>query len=175
MKELDFLIEDKIEEVLGFLTPLQNNDNVEFNPYFSSGPEEDINVFLATEQAVNIYPLIWLAYPYKEQRNSINVTAENLRLIIAIENNNEMLNKLRLEGSYKKALYPLFYNIRDLFEKARNFEVIDKAYTLTKHPNYGMTKSNFHQQQKSQTTTIWDALTVDFGLVVNKFCHGLKK
>lgn len=173
MKDLDFLIEDKLEEIFSFLKPLENIDNNQFNPYFSSGPEEDLNNFIAQEQNVNIYPLIWLIYPYKEIRNSINVQAQKVRLILAIENSNEMLNKLRLEGSYKKALYPLFFNIRDLFYKAQNIEIIEDEYELIKYPNYGLTKQNFYQTQKSETIAVWDALAIDFSLRINKFCHKL--
>lgn len=174
MSKLDFLIEDKLEEIFSFLTPLVNTNGVEFNPYFTSGPEQDINPFLVTEEARTIYPLIWLVYPYVEKRNDVNVASDNLRLILAIENSNEMLNKLRLEGSYKQVLYPLFYNIKELFTKARNIEVIDDSYELTKFPNYGNVKQNFYQQQKSETVEIWDALAIDLGITVNKFCHGLK-
>lgn len=167
-------MEDKLEEVFSFLPPLTSLTGLDFNPYFSHGPEEDLNSFLAQETDNNIYPLIWLLYPYTEKRNNVNVTAPNIRLIFAIENSNDMLNKQRLQGSYKQALYPLFYNTRDLFSKAQNIQIFENSYELTKFPNYGDTKANFYAKQKSKTTTIWDALAVDFGITINKFCHKLE-
>tara|TARA_R110000850_G_scaffold34863_2_gene93571 strand:- start:8968 stop:9501 length:534 start_codon:yes stop_codon:yes gene_type:complete len=170
---LEYLIEDKIEEVLAFLTPLSNENGIQFNPYFTSGPEEDINPFLITETATNIYPLIWFAYPCTEIRTNSIVKADNVRLILAIENSKEVLNKARLQSSYKKILYPLFYDIRRLFIKANNIEVYAQEYSLTKFPNYGQTKQNFYQTQKSESVEIWDVLAVDFGIKVTKFQNGL--
>jgi hypothetical protein len=168
MSKLDFLVEDKLEEIFSFLTPLVSPTGLEFEPYFTSGPEQDINPFLVTETARNIYPLIWLVYPYTEKRNNTNVTIENVRLILAIENSNDMLNKQRLEGSYKKALYPLYYNIKDLFTRANNIEVIDGEYSIVKYPNFG-------DAVKSETVNVWDVLALDFGIKVNKFKHRLKQ
>ena len=173
MRTLDFLIEDKLEEIFSFLPPMSSPNGTNFEPYFSSGPEEDFNAFIVTETAKNFYPLIWLIYPYTEKRDVAYVSAENIRLILAIENSNEMLNKLRLEGSYKKALYPLFYNIRDLLQKANNIEVVRREYSLTKFPNWGETKKNFFVVQKSEAVDIWDVVTIDFSVKINKFCHKL--
>lgn len=164
---LEFLIEDKLSEIFSFLDSFISNNN-EFKPRFETGTEETLNSFLEENKNKQIYPLIWLLYPYKEQRNSTNVKANNIRLIIAIDNNIQQTTKQRLEGSYKKALYPVFFNIKNLFSKAVNIEVIGDVYELTKYPNYG----NFDM---SATTTVWDALAVDLGISLNKFCHGLKK
>jgi len=174
MKQLEFLVEDKIEEILSFIPPLVNEQGNEFKHYFSHGPSQDLNSFIAKETEQNVYPLIWLVYPYTETRNDINVTVSNLRLILAVDNSVDMLNKQRLMGSYSKALYPLFFSIQKILTKANNIEVVDNEYRLTKFPNYGEKKHN-HDTFDALTTTIWDALAVDFSFKLNKFCHKLKK
>jgi len=167
MKDLDFAPETMLETLFSFLDPF-TKDGVIYQPVFSYGSKEDLNDYLKMTKGNVVLPLIWLIYPTKEKRNRNNILLTDLRLMIATQGSESLLNKDRLQVSYVEVLYPIFYGIQKILRVARNTQVIDDEYDLDKYPKFG-------EFGKNETIEIWDVLTVDFSLRINEMSHSLIK
>lgn len=163
------VVEDRLEQIFAFLPKTVNSKNEEFTPVFMYGNQNELNIFLNTKRTTSKYPLIWLIYPFEEHHKRTRVELNDISIVIATETNGVMLNKERMETSYKKILFPLYDNIRDLFSRA-NIMNVDGDFTLFKHPKY----SGDDEAIENMAVDIWDAIKITFSCSITNDCLRLK-
>jgi len=160
------IVEDRFREIFNYLPNMKDDNLNEFPIVFDGGDERELNAFLTTKQGDSRpYPLIWLVYPFKEIHTKKEVKLDSVTFILAVETNSEMLNKQRLDETFKKILFPLLFNIRKAFEKACIININDE-YEIIKHPNY----SSDENGEQLSSIELWDALKVTFDCSINNSC-----
>jgi len=160
--EKTIIVEDRLTEMFSMLPPMNG-----FEVVFGCGDNKELQVFLKEKAAdSDPYPLIWLVYPYVENHLRTKVELNKLTFILAVETNKSMLNKERIDETYKKILFPLLDNIKSLFTRANIMNVKDE-YTIIKFPNYS---GDDNDTLSSYTTANWDALKVTIDCTINNVC-----
>ena len=163
------IIEDKLEAIFAYLPAMTYTiGGTTFNPVFRYGDQKELNVFIKSyeSESQTPYPLIWLLYPSKEMHHKNKVQLEDLTLILIVNTNDKMLNKERLDTTYRKVLLPLYENIFSAFQKAVNVNLLE-TIEVTKFPNYGDTESN---SDSSFTVDLWDALKTVWKIEITRAC-----
>lgn len=157
------VVEDRLAEMFDLLPDIKG-----FKTRFGFGDIKELNAFLRNRDKLptkNIYPLIWLLYPYKEEHNTRSVNISNLELIVAVQTNSSMENSQRIEETYKEVLFPLLDNINSLFLKA-NIVNMGEEYEVTKYPNYSSSDSG----EEHGGTFIWDAMKLTYDMRLTDDC-----
>ena len=163
----DFLVaEDVLEEVFSYLPKMQFNQSGEKYPVqFGYGDHLELNLYLKNREESDVYPLIWLLYPLKEEHLKTRIRLPRASFILSVTTNQTMENQERLKLTYGKILMPLFHNIRLSFRQSNVVSVYnkDEMYDIVKFPNY----SENSLRDKAGVTAIWDALkfTVDLDII----------
>lgn len=161
------IIEDVLEKAFEQL-PRFSNGGEDFYPLFKFGDDKELIAFLKENQGQKSpYPIIWLVYPFEEDHQRTHVNVENMSLVLATETNCEMFNEERFETTYKQILFPLYNNIKKLFQQA-NTIMTDDTYRIMKFPNYSDEGSTDSEEQKM--VDIWDALKITFNAQINNRC-----
>ena len=153
-------VEKVLEAIFAYLPDRSYEDGGDkFPVIFGYGDDIALNVFLKNREITESYPLIWLLMPYEEKHFITKVTLEKVVFIIAVDTNEVMENKQRLDETFGKVLMPLFDDFKYVF-KAANVINTSSEYEVIKYPNYG-------ENDKTLTTAIWDALkvTVSFSVI----------
>ena len=160
------VVEDRLRAVFDTLPPMIV-DLVEYPIVFKYGDEKELMSFLKNTQGNDTpYPLIWLVYPYEEKHNRTHVSITDMSFVLAVETNEEMFNEERFETTYKDVLFPLYDNIRKLFNMA-NIITTNDTYKVIKFPNYSGEDGGSEEQK---TVDIWDALKITFNCTINDWC-----
>jgi hypothetical protein len=159
------VIEDRLEEIFSYLTPITSNDLQAFMPIFKVGDQKELISFFNQSETLTNYPLIWLDMPYIENHYNQKKVEVDVSLILAVETNGSMLNSERMDKTYKPILLPLLDNVIDLFKKA-NTVSFDFNYKITKFPNY----SDTEQGEENKFVDIWDAIKLEITLNFNNKC-----
>jgi len=158
--------EDVCENIFSYLPPMKySKDSVYYPINFGYGDEKALNLFLVSRDESDIYPLVWLLYPYKEKHTNTKLEIDKVDFILAVDTNSSMQNKERMQETFGKILMPLLFNVREAFKKA-NIVNINNEYEVIKYPNY----SESDVAQKSGTVVVWDALKVSFSLIIMDTC-----
>lgn len=163
------VLEDILKEVLSYIPSIKSLDGkMDANITFGFGSDKELELFLSNRKSTNVYPIIWLVYPYSETHNITNLTAENLTLIIAVDSNASMENKDRIELTFKKLLIPIFGYLKEVFKKANVITVLgdEEPFKVTKYPNYSKTDA----KDETKVSYIWDALKVECGIRIVDTC-----
>lgn len=162
------IVEDRLREMFNQLPPHINVDlNASFPIKFKYGDNLELLSFLKQNQgSESPYPLIWLVYPYEEDHQRTHVKIDGMSLILASETNMNMFNEERIETTYKQILFPLYENIKVLFEQS-NIIITDGTFRVSKFPNYS---SEELPGEENQTVDIWDALKITFDCQINDWC-----
>ena len=159
------VVEERLAEIFETLPAYIDDKGNEFKPLFKFGDNKELLAFLKqNEGSKSPYPLIWLVYPYEENHQRTHVQIDNMDLILAVETNSEMFNEERFETTYKDVLFPLYDNIRTLFDQA-NIISTDDTYRVVKYPNYGNLEGT-----ENETVDIWDALKMTFNCQITNWC-----
>lgn len=162
------ILEDRLKEIFDQL-PAIVVDSVSYNPKFSFGDQKELNSFLkAHSKSDSVYPLIWLAYPNRKSKNRNGKEIRSkIKLILAVQNDSSSwLNDQRFKTMYKSILYPLYDSIEKAFNGTKIARITGNDFDFIEHeekPNFGDKDSN----SKHYTTDIWDALTMEFEVIVN--------
>lgn len=163
------IVEDKLEAIFKFLPVMGYKDkSMLFKPIFGYGDQKELNSFLKSKESLphKPYPLIWLLYPYKEVHHKKVVKLDGLKLILAVNTNDKMLNEERIATNYRNILIPLQENIFRVLKRAVNVRLVEKV-EIYKYPNYS---DNNSSGDSSFTTDLWDALSTVWSIEINDSC-----
>lgn len=171
------VIEDRFEEMFDIL-PLMSNANSsttnDFKVSFGVGDDKELMSYLIANKNKNVYPLIWLIQPYIEKHSKSKVELSNIQFILAVETNIQMLNKERLDSTFKNVLIPLYDNVIQLFTKSNIFN-FDEYHDVLKKPNYYNEKlpgvrESLKSTEQNKTITPWDAIRITVSGTLNSNC-----
>ena len=159
------VVEDRLKEIFGFLPQINGYD-----PVFGYGNKVQLSTFIksANDRGSDVYPLIWLLYPNKEdhKKRGREVECEDLTLILAVNTKASLSNKERIENVYKQYLIPLADNVRYVLESA-SIANLNPEFEIIKFPNYSGDLSN---GEENYTVDRWDALKCVFSISINNKC-----
>jgi len=160
------IVEDILQEMFTYLPLSTSTDgSQDFAHKFLAGNEHELNAFLKNSDTSEVYPLIWLTYPYSEEHEKTKVTINNINLVLAVATNSSMMNDQRLLDTYKPILIPLFENIRMIFRRCGIFSLTDDKIKVIKFPNYSS-----ETNRAGITIDRWDALKLTFGCTIINGC-----
>lgn len=160
------ILEDVLEEIFAYLPVMAYKKGSQTFPVvFGYGDETELNIFLKNKESSDVYPLIWLLYPYDEDHSRTSLEVQNVSFILAMDTDSNMENRERIKETFGKVLMPLFFNLRLAFKRA-NIISTNHEYKLVKHPNFSESAS----RKASAGTFIWDALKVTTSFKVIDNC-----
>ena len=163
------VVEDKLEAIFNYLPAVKYNEDSDtsYKPIFRFGDQKELNSFLQLSKEANSrpYPLIWMLYPSEENHFKTHVDLEDLTLILAVNTNISMLNKERLEKTFKKILFPLYDNVHYVLKSAVNTNLTEEV-KITKYPNY----SGDNNREKAMTLDLWDAVKTVWKISIHNNC-----
>ena len=157
------VVEDRLQEIINYFPEVKSlSGESSHEVIFGYGDKKELNSFLKVRELSDVYPLIWLLYPYNEKHTNTKVEVTNAVFILAVSTNASMDNKERIDTNFGKILLPLFFKLRTAFKNA-NIINTNNEYDLVKHPNY----SDTDEGTEHPGTFIWDALRIetDFDLM----------
>ena len=164
------IVEDKIKLALSKLPLFINpKTSTEHKHFFKIGEEDEINAFL--KKTNKEYPLIWLAYPFKEKHSLKKVIVKDLTLILIVEGDVKTFIEDRFDNVFKGILYNVFDNVRYLLDKSQNIKITSE-YNLVKFPNYMKINRNA-SVEGHKAIDVWDAVKVTFDCIINDKCLNL--
>ena len=162
------IIEDRFEEALSYLPEMYglNSSSTEtFKPTFMYGDEQELIMYLKLfSESSEIYPIIWLIQPYKEKHKGKRVYLDNISFVLATSTNRNMLNKDRMESTFKKILIPLYDNMMEIFKYCNTIDLAE-TNNVIKYPGYKNIDGD-----KNRTVAIWDAIKLDLSCSINDNC-----
>lgn len=162
------VLEDKLEEIFFYLPLMKYSElSSEFKPKFGAGDKLELAHFLAdSKTGETVYPLIWLLHPTDEIHSRGHIKVNELVLILAVNTNAAMLNKERIETTFKKILLPLLENVKHAFRFASNLNLKDEV-GVVKYSNYS---DNLSTGDSNFTIDRWDALRTTWTIDINDKC-----
>ena len=142
--------------------PLLNIGGKDYKTVFEFGSHEDLMKFLELKRRTkgNTYPLIWLTTPYKVSRDRAKIGGAPTNLIIANLSNQDMLNKERLETSFKLVLYPILDALLSELKYSKTTSY--NEYETTSHFNY--------QPAEKEGSDIWDVIQLELDVTYKPNC-----
>jgi len=160
-------IEDTLEQLFSYLPRVKGLSGTEtYKPTFMYGDQQQLLDFLRQNSGKDLYPLIWLVYPFEEQHGKSSLTIDDLTLVLAVETNTTMLNDERLAETFGKILMPLFDNIKHTFKTSNVIDVPEDIFKVTKFPKY----SENSDGKENKATYVWDAIRIRSKIVVSSNC-----
>lgn len=163
------VLEDVLEELFSFLPKMSfDEDGPEYPVTFGYGDNIELNLFLKNREEQDVYPLVWMLYPNKEEHQKNRLISERTTFIVAVLTNQSMENHERMQLTYGKVLMPLLHNMRLLFRGSNVTTTGHKheGYEVVKYPNFSETDI----RSKTGTIAIWDALKVVVNLEIIQGC-----
>ena len=144
------------------LMPELDVDGVKFKHQFEFGSHEDLLKFLELKRRgdAKTYPLIWLETPYKVERDTTSNGTAPTNLIIANLSNQDMLNRQRMETSFKKVLMPVLDDMLKVLKygKATSYDEYDTTYFFNYAPS------------EKEGSDIWDVIKLELVIKYKKNC-----
>jgi len=154
------VVESRLNEIFNQLPEIDG-----FKPVYKWGDEYHLikQLQLYSDANRSIYPLIYQTSKGSKQKKYSKEATTSLTLVLACRNTEvDLTNEQRWEMSYKNILYPLVDNI--VFSIIQSgIVVFDGEYDIVEFPNYG-------NGRLSETTDIWDAITLDCSITLNANC-----
>lgn len=143
-------------------------DNIELNQWIVAKDKEISGKRSFGVENIGKYPLIWLVTPIEGITESINSQKFNgIKFIIASSSKTEYLNEFR-----EKEIMPRLVGISEKFieiiKSNKNTSIVKKdgvdSIKFRKIYNYNT------GENKNETLDIWDAISLQFDLIINNNC-----
>lgn len=165
------IVENRLSEIFDYLPLMSYSVNgTEYKPKFGYGTQKHLNDFIinSAQNLVDIYPLIWLLYPYREEHTNKGrkVEVKELTLILAVNASKTMNTEERLTTTFNKVLFPLYDNVILSFFRANTVNMQD-LIKVVKFPNYS---GDNLSGEENFTVDRWDALKVIISICFNDAC-----
>lgn len=143
-------------------------DNIELNQWIKAKDKEILGKRSFAVENIGKYPLIWLVTPIEGITEGLNSQRFNgIKFIIASSSKTEYLNEFR-----EKEIMPRLVGISEKFieiiKSNKNTSIVKKdgvdSIKFRKIYNYNT------GENKNETLDIWDALSLQFDLIINNNC-----
>ena len=161
------VIEDRLKEIFAYLPVMTNANSSDptatYKPIFESGLDTSLVDYMLHAEGEKLFPLIWLAHPYREDHKRRKRVELELSLVLAVKTDGALLSSQRMNKTFKPILYPLMDNILNGFTRS-NIVDWDGDFEVTKFENYGDIAN------RSENVFLWDAIKLEVTIELNNNC-----